>query len=93
MTAISSRVVDEVGPAHIGETLMAVADSTERWSDVFWVRVRVPLGLAATAEAPTYDVPASQIPASLKGCDVLLGMDLISQWHVTLGGGRCIIEL
>ena len=35
----------------------------------------------------------SQIPTSLEGCDVLLGMDIISRWHVTLSDGRCIIEL
>ena len=29
----------------------------------------------------------------LEGCDVLLGMDIISQWHVTLHDGRCIIQL
>lgn len=92
MTAISTRVVDEVRPDHIGETLMAVADSTERWTDVFWVRVRVPLGLTAAAEAPTYDIQASQMPAPLKECDVLLGMDIISQWHVTMSDGRCRIE-
>lgn len=93
MTAISSRVVAQAQPDVIGETLMAVANSTEQWTDVFWVRVRIPLGLAATAEAPVYDIPASQIPSPLEGCDVLLGMDLISQWHVTLHGGRCIIKL
>ena len=92
MTAISTRVVAQTRPDLIGETLMAVADGTERWADVFWVRVRILLGLTATAEAPTYDIPASEIPALLKGCDVLLGMDIISQWHVTLHNGQCIIE-
>ena len=93
MTAISTRVVAGVTPDIVGETLLTVADGSERWTDLFWIRVRVPLGLSETAEAPTYDVVATQIPASLEGCDVLLGMDIISKWHVTLSGGRCIIEL
>ena len=63
---------------------MAVADGRENWTDVFWVRIRIPLGLTATAEAPTYDITASEIPGPLGGCDVLLGMDIISKWHVTL---------
>ena len=93
MTAISSRVVAQTRPDIVGEALMTVANSTEQWTDVFWVRVRIPLGLTATAGAPTYDIPASQIPSPLEGCDVLLGMDIISQCHVTLHNGRCIIQL
>lgn len=93
MTAISTRVVDQVSPDIVGETRLTVADGTERWTDLFWVRVRLPLGLSGTAEVPAYDVVATQIPNSLEGCDVLLGMDLISQWHVTLSNGRCVIEL
>ena len=93
MTAISTRVVDQVTPDIVGETQLTVADGTERWTDLFWVRLRLPLGLSGTAETPGYDVVATQIPNSLEGCDVLLGMDLISQWHVTLSNGRCIIEL
>lgn len=71
---------------------MAVADGRENWTDVFWVRIRIPLGLTATAEAPTYDITASEIPGPLGGCDVLLGMDIISKWHVTLHKGQCIIK-
>ena len=92
MTAISTRVVGRVAPDIVGETQLTVADGTERWTDLFWVRVRFPLGLAGTAEVPAYDVVATQIPNPLEGCDVLLGMDLISKWHVTLSGGRCVIE-
>ena len=93
MTAISTRIVDQVRPDIVGETQLRVADGTERWTDMYWVRVRVPLGLLTTSETPAYDVVATQIPTSLEGCDVLLGMDVISKWHVTLSGGRCIIEL
>ena len=93
MTAISTQVVNQVCPDIVGETRLTVADGTERWADLFWVRVRVLLGLSATAEVPAHDVVATQIPTSLEGCDVLLGMDIISKWHVTLSDGRCIIEL
>ena len=93
MTAISTRVVNQVSPDIVGETRLTVADGTERWADLFWVRVRVLLGLSATAEVAAHDVVATQIPTSLEGCDVLLGMDIISKWHVTLSDGRCIIEL
>ena len=93
MTAISTAVVNQVGPDIVGESRLTVADGTERWADLYWVRVRVPLGLSARAEVPTYDVVATQIPTSLEGCEVLLGMDIISQWHVTLSNGRCIIKL
>ena len=72
---------------------MTLADSTEKWTDVFWVSVRVLLGLTATAEAPVYSSQASLMPAPLGGCDVLLGMDIISQWHVTLHNGECIIKM
>ena len=92
MTAISTRVVDLVGPDIVGETRLTVADGTERWTDLFWIRVRVPFGLSATTEAPAYDVVATQIPVPLEGCDVLLGMDIISRWHVTLSEGRCKIK-
>ena len=72
---------------------MTLADSRENWTDVFWVSVRILLGLTATAEAPVYDIQASLISAPLEGCDVLLGMDIISQWHVTLHNGQCIIKM
>ena len=92
MTAISTRVVDQVSPDVVSEAQLRVADGTERWTPVLWVRMRVLLGLTAT-EAPAYDILATQIPTPLEGCDVLVGMDIIKRWHVTLGDGRCIIEL
>lgn len=91
-TAISTRVVDQVNPDIVGEIQLRVADGSERWANQFWIRVRVPLGLSATADAPVYDIVATEIPAPLEGCDVLLGMDIISKWHVTLNRGRCCIE-
>lgn len=93
MTAISARVVERTRPDHVGETLMTLADGSEKWTDVFWVGVRVLLGLGATEEAPVHDVQASLMPGPLGGCDVLLGMDIISQWHVTLSDGECVIKL
>lgn len=72
---------------------MTVADSREHWTDVFWISVRLLLGLTAPVEAPVYDIQASLIPTHLSGCDVLLGMDIISQWHVTLNNGQCIIKM
>ncbi|MXW96324.1 MAG: hypothetical protein F4110_07255 [Acidimicrobiaceae bacterium] len=92
LTAISPRVVAAIKPDAVGEIQLRVADGSERWADQYWIRIRVPLGLSATAEAPAYDTVATQIPTSLEGCDVLLGMDIISKWHVTLSGGRCRIE-
>ena len=66
MTAISTRIVDQVRPDIVGETQLRVADGTERWTNMFWVRVRVPLGLMTAAEASAYDVVATQIPTSLE---------------------------
>ena len=92
MTAVSSRVVAALNPEVVGEIQLRVADGSERWADQYWIRIRLPLGLSATAEAPAYDTVATQIPGPLEGCDVLLGMDIISKWHVTLSDGRCRIE-
>lgn len=92
LTAISPRVVAAINPDAVGEIQLRVADGSERWANQYWIRIRVPLGLSATAEAPAYDTVATQIPTPLEGCDVLLGMDIISKWHVTLSGGRCRIE-
>lgn len=72
---------------------MTLADGSEKWTDVFWVGVRVPLGLGATGTAPVYDIQASLMPGPLGECDALLGMDIISKWHVTLSDGQCIIKL
>ena len=35
MTAISTAVVNQVGPDIVGESRLTVADGTERWADLY----------------------------------------------------------
>ena len=94
-TCISAEVVAKTRPEVVTETQLEDANGTKQWTNVLRVHVRVLLGLTASqaTEHPGHDILAPQLLAPIAECDVLLGMDIISRWHVTLHNGLCAIKL
>ena len=93
-TAVTSRVIQQLGsPAPIGRETFGTAGPESLEADVYGLHVAVPVdtqpvylvgGLLAVAELP----PDYQSSTH----DVLLGMDLLKRFHITMWSGNFIMS-
>ena len=97
---ISSELVTKLGVVPSGTADVTTLDMASQQRPTYPVQVRVPTPQFATA--PAEDHFRARIEAvgsehhfegrhSTTPCDVLLGMDLISQWRVEISDGQCIV--
>ena len=98
---ISERVVNDVGLVAIGiGSIMGVNGVAFQTK---WYRVRVDLPVTSPRKLPsgkvleeTYfrglDLRVSLLPYQPEDYDVLLGMDFLSGFHITLFGGKLIMS-
>lgn len=97
---ISSKLVTKLGVVRSGTVEVTTMDMACHQRPTYPVQVRVPAPQLVTAPAEEHFLGrieavgsehrfAGRHPAT--PCDVLLGMDLIGQWHVEISDGRCII--
>ena len=97
---ISSELVTKLEVVPSGTVDVTTLDMASKQRPTYPVQVRVPAPQLVTA--PAEDHYRGRIEAvgsehrfagrhPTTPCDVLLGMDLISQWRVEISDGRCII--
>ena len=98
---LSSELVTQLGVVPSGTVEATALDIATKQRPTYPVQVRVPA--PQFVSAPAEDQFRKRIEAvgserRFEGrhpaapCDVLLGMDLISQWRVEISDGRCIIS-
>lgn len=97
---ISNELVTKLGVVRSGAVGVTTLGMASEQRPTYPVQVRVPAPQLVAAPAEDHFRErleavgsehrfAGRHPAT--PCDVLLGMDLISQWHVEISDGRCII--
>ena len=97
---ISSELVTQLGVVRSGNVEVTTLGMASEQRPTYPVQVRVPAPQLVAAPAEDHFRErieavgsehrfAGRHPAT--PCDVLLGMDLICQWHVEIGDSRCII--
>ncbi len=94
---ISQRVVDAVAPPHIGISAYAtIAQSGE--TDLYRVRLDIPVQLepGGTLTSGSYldgmDLDVSLMPYQPPNYDIILGMDFLCLFHITMVAGNFILS-
>ena len=94
---ISQQVVDAVAPPHIGITAYAtIAQGGE--TDQYRVRMDIPVQLepGGTLTSGSYlhgtDLDVSLMPYQPPNYDVILGMDFLRLFHITMVAGNFILS-
>ena len=97
---ISSELVTRLEVVRSGNVEATILDMASKQRPTYPVQVRLPAPQLVTAPAEEHfhkRIEAVGSEHHFEGrhpatpCDVLLGMDLISQWQVEISDGRCII--
>lgn len=99
-TCMSGHLVEQLGAEPSGEVLVRGLDTEDMPRPTVPVHLRVPAPQIATAPAPDHfskQITVVEAVRPFEGrlpstpCDVLIGMDLIACWHLTIMDGVCTI--
>lgn len=90
-TWISQKVVDAVQPHHIGKMNYAtIAQQGE--TDLFKVRMDIPVEMGDGRILTGTNLDASLLPYQPPNYDVILGMNFLCLFHITIVGGNFILS-
>lgn len=100
-SVISSALVNRLNATPHGTALVTGIKGDPEQRATYFVEIRVPVSQFKTSP-DEHDfrsrTEAADWPQRFQGrnpyvpCDVLLGMDLINQWHTTISEDRCTIR-
>ncbi|MXW59363.1 MAG: hypothetical protein F4124_12820 [Acidimicrobiia bacterium] len=95
ITMISERVVESIGAESIGRRKILPVSGTPLIVPTYWLGVFIPITLENT-EPNTFaagrNLEAAQLPYEPSTYDILLGMDLLIGFHITMYGGQFILS-
>ena len=98
---ISSELVTQLGVVRSGTAEVLALGMARRQRPTYPVQLRVPAPQMVPAPAEDHFCKRIEVVGSERRfegrypatpCDVLIGMDLISQWRVEISDGLCIIS-
>ena len=93
MTLISQKVVSGSGLISIGPGFVVPANGQPVVVPRYRARVEIPVTEGKQTLLRGADMDVLQLPYQPSNYDVLLGMDFISIFHLTLYGGQFIISI
>ena len=100
-TLISEKVVNDIGCAAIGEGKIMAVNGEEFQTKKYRVRIDIPVAgqtvlprgkLRAETDFRGKDMSVSLLPYQPKNYDVLLGMDFLDGFHMTLVADKLIMS-
>ena len=98
---VSDRVVQEVGLQPIGNTQIVPVTGDAVLTDKCRVRVDIPISTPVTSAEGNValertlrgmDMEVARLPYQPRNHDVLLGMDFLQSFHLTIYGGMYILS-
>ena len=97
MTAVTSRLVEQVGVAPVGRSSFVPASGEPVETDLFGLHLAIPVDTPTDAgDLHTFAVGGPlvvfELPYQPLDYDVLLGMDVLSMFHITMHGGSFIMS-
>jgi len=93
-TLISQKVSDEVGLQAIGHELIIPVTGVPIRTKKYRIRLDIPIGVSGREIFfREKDIDVSLLPYNPSNYDVLLGMDFISELHLTICGNRFILSI
>ena len=98
ITLIAPSVIEQLGVASIGEGAFVPASGIAVTTEMFRLRVKVPVsdtdeeGRPIVTTSVGRDLDVMLLTYQPRGYDMILGMDLLHHYHITMYGDRCIIS-
>ena len=96
MTAVTSRLVTQVGATPVGRSSFVPASGQPVETSLFGLHLTIPIDTPIDEGVHTFAVGgplvAFELPYHPADYDVLLGMDLLSMFHITMHGGAFIMS-
>lgn len=102
LTMVSDRVVQEVGLQAIGNTQIVPVTGDSVVTEKYRVRVDIPINTPVTSAEGNVtlertlrgmDMEVARLPYEPRNHDVLLGMDFLQGFHLTIYGGMYILSI
>ena len=96
---VSSRVVDQVGATQTGFLPFLPANGQPQMTAVYELFVAVVVSETGPDGSPTFTfsrggtVPVLLLPFNPLDYDVLLGMDILTGYHITIWDSRFVLSL
>lgn len=96
-TGVTQKVVDALGAEQIGVEDIWLANGELLTTPSYKIVVGIPITTSSdSGEAHTYvsgeSLIVDLIPDQVDDVDIILGMDLLRSFHITVYGSRCIIS-
>ena len=98
-TMVSQKVVDEVGATKIGVRQFLPASGQPQKTAVFELSVGAVFSQARPDGSPYFSfskggvVPVLLLPYHPRDYDVLLGMDILTKYHITMWDGTFVLSI
>lgn len=93
VTSVTGRLVDTLGAVPVGTGSFTPANGIPQEADIYGLHVAVPVGTEPVflvgGHLTVVELPAEYQPADH---DVLLGMDLLQRFHITMWSGNFIMS-
>ena len=95
ITMISEHVVESIGAKSTGRRGILPVSGTPLFVPTYWLSVFIPV-MMENAEPNTFaagrNLEAAQLPYEPSNYDILLGMDMLIGFHITMYGGQFILS-
>ena len=101
-TVVSPNVITDLEPVATGKTTLILADETLRESTTYLLDIGVIVSVDASDEDGQAEVEyasgkklhqVTTVPYSSSRYDLILGMDLLSMYHITMVDGQFVISI
>ena len=92
MSMITNKVAQEVGLESSGQISVGPISGIPVQCEQYMVRLDIPIGDIENRVLRGKDVHAAEIPFQPDSFDVLLGMDFITEFHITMFGDQFILS-
>lgn len=98
VTAVSSRVITTLDPMLVDRGQMVLADNSPVECGIYSLEVGVPVNIGSDGQQVAVmssgrPLRVMALPRRPNGYEVLLGMDLLSVYHITMFGGQLVLSI
>ena len=87
ITSISRKVVERLGMEPVDTVPIVYAGGNRQLHDKFWLYVGIP---GVPDDGPA--APVVQMEPGSADYDVILGMDVLARFHITISNGLCTVR-
>ena len=95
-TMISPRTVNAISAVHTGTAYFIPANGQPQETREYWLNISIPISLGPHDSPITFasghDLNTLLLPYDPPNYDVLLGMDFLKRYHITMWNGMFVVS-